>query len=287
MKKFVYISAGLALTLLTIFQVRALRADRTAQVKPPEVAAVRIVAEGRIVAYPGSEVTVGTDVGGTIETLRVDEKDVVEKGDVIAIIRADELRAAMVEAEAGVREADADIRLFQAERARAKNLLEQEVGSRQGWDKADRDVDSAIARRARARAEVERLKALIAKTIIVAPIGGTVIARDVHAGETIDAGASLVTIANLEKTRVEAEVDEYDSSRVALGSVVTLRAEGYDENWKGRIEEIPDSMISRRLKPQDPSKPIDTRVLLVKVALDGKTPLKLGQRVEVEIATRN
>jgi hypothetical protein len=29
---------------------------------------------------------------------------------------------------------------------------------------------------------------------------------------------------------------------------------------------------------------VDTRVLRVKVALDGATPLKLGQRVEVEIA---
>ena len=42
-------------------------------------------------------------------------------------------------------------------------------------------------------------------------------------------------------------------------------------------------MQPRRLKPQDPGRPSDTRVLLVKVALDEKTPLKLGQRVEVEI----
>ena len=49
------------------------------------------------------------------------------------------------------------------------------------------------------------------------------------------------------------------------------------------IEEIPDSVVNRRLKPQDPSKPIDTRVLLVKVAFAEETPLKLGQRVEVKI----
>jgi cold shock CspA family protein len=39
----------------------------------------------------------------------------------------------------------------------------------------------------------------------------------------------------------------------------------------------------RRIKPQDPSKPTDARVLLVKVALEGTTTLKLGQRVEVRI----
>jgi HlyD family secretion protein len=65
---------------------------------------------------------------------------------------------------------------------------------------------------------------------------------------------------------------------------VHLRAEGYEgQQWRGTIEEVPDSVISRRLKPQDPSKPIDTRVLLVKVAMTEPTPLKLGQRVDIEV----
>ena len=62
-----------------------------------------------------------------------------------------------------------------------------------------------------------------------------------------------------------------------------MSAEGFDRAWRGTIEEIPDSVVNRRLKPQDPSKPIDTRVLLVKVAFAEPTPLKLGQRVEVKI----
>jgi hypothetical protein len=62
------------------------------------------------------------------------------------------------------------------------------------------------------------------------------------------------------------------------------RAEGYDgASWRGRVEEIPDAVVGRRLKPQDPGKPEDTRVLLVKIALLEPTPLKLGQRVEIRI----
>ena len=61
-------------------------------------------------------------------------------------------------------------------------------------------------------------------------------------------------------------------------------AEGYDgKAWRGKVEEIPDSVVGRRLKPQDPGKPEDTRVLLVKIALLEPTPLKLGQRVEIRI----
>jgi len=92
--------------------------------------------------------------------------------------------------------------------------------------------------------------------------------------------------ANLDRIRIEAEVDEFDVGRVALGAAVTIWAEGFrGSSWKGRVEEIPDSVVARRVRPQDPGRPSDTRVLLVKVALEDATPLKLGQRVEVNIET--
>ena len=40
-------------------------------------------------------------------------------------------------------------------------------------------------------------------------------------------------------------------------------------------------MTLRRLKPQDPSRPTDTRILAVKVAFAEPTPLKLGTTVEL------
>jgi hypothetical protein len=47
---------------------------------------------------------------------------------------------------------------------------------------------------------------------------------------------------------------------------------------------VPDVVVPRQMRPQDPSRPVDTRVLLVKIKLEKAVPLKLGQRVEVEIA---
>jgi HlyD family secretion protein len=111
-----------------------------------------------------------------------------------------------------------------------------------------------------------------------------VLQRLAEPGESVKEQAPIVSIADLKKIRIEAEVDEFDAGRVALGSEVIVRAEGYDDQeWKGRVEEIPDAVVGRRLKPEDPGRPTDTRVLLVKVALTEPTPLKLGQRVEVEI----
>ncbi|MCU1348054.1 MAG: NolF secretion protein [Acidobacteria bacterium] len=281
---------GIILVAITIFEVRATRIAASPAATRPRPATIQsreIAAEGRVVAYPGAEVTVGSDVAGTIRTLNVEEKDIVRKGQVIAVIKADDARAALAESRARVGEAEADIRLFESERERAQRLWREDVGSKQAADKAERDLDAARARRATANAEVTRLAAVVDKTEIVAPIDGVVISRFTHAGESIAVGAPVVTIADLKRTRVEAEIDEYDAARVDLGAHVGVTAEGYDgRTWSGTVEEIPDSVTSRRLKPQDPSKPIDTRVLLVKVALAEATPLKLGQRVEVRVAAK-
>jgi HlyD family secretion protein len=244
----------------------------------------RVAAEGRVVAYPGAEVVVGTDLAGTLVILRVQEKAHVRRGELLAELRSNDYRAALAEARARVVEADAEIRLAEADVERVRSLFEKEVGSRQALDKAERDVQTARARRATASSTADRLDAVLAKTRILSPIDGVVIARHAQTGETLEAGQKIVTVADLSKTRVEAELDEFDAGRVRLGQDVRVTAEGYDDlSWRGRVEEIPDSVVGRRLKPQDPGKPEDTRVLLVKVALLEPTPLKLGQRVEIRI----
>jgi hypothetical protein len=64
-----------------------------------------------------------------------------------------------------------------------------------------------------------RLEAEIAKRRIVAPIDGVVLVRHVDCrGESIEARAGIVTIADLAQVRIEAEVDEFDSGRLVAGS---------------------------------------------------------------------
>ena len=283
MTRILYPALGILLLVATVAQLSATRARPVAAQPMTASAPPSVVAEGRVVAYPGSEVTVGTDVAGTIERLDVEEKQHVRRGQILAVIRARDTRAALSVARARVGEAQADIRLFEIEVERAQNLWREDVGSKQAWEKSGRDLDAARARLASARAEVERLAALVEKTVITSPIDGVVIACSVHAGESVSVGDPIATVADLARTRVEAEVDEFDTARVSAGAAVTVTAEGYDRGWRGTIEEVPDTVVNRRLKPQDPSKPIDTRVLLVKVALVETTPLKLGQRVEVRI----
>jgi len=250
---------------------------------PAKPALIR--AEGRVVTYPGAEVTVSSELPGTLTRYRCTEKSAVRKGEVIAELRADDTRAAIAEARARVAETEADIHLAELEVRRANDLWARHFLSRQSVDRAQQSLETAQARRENAQATVRRLQAGLEKTVVTAPIAGTVTARLANAGETVDAGKALCTIANLDRLRIEAEVDEFDAGRIRQDAEVMITAEGHaGAIWRGRVEEIPDTVTTRRLKPQDPSRPSDVRILPVKVTLPAATPLKLSQRVEVSIA---
>jgi RND family efflux transporter MFP subunit len=244
-----------------------------------------VVAEGRVVAYPGAEVRVGAERPGRLVRVLVEEGSLVREGQLLAEIDSDELRAALAEARARVAEADAEARLAGANLARRQRLAEERILAADDLDHANRDVETAAARVETARATVARYEALLAKSRITAPIAGTVVARRVDAGQMVDTGDHAFTVADLARLRVEGEAHEADAGAVTLGADVAITADGYPgRSWRGRVEEIPDSVTLRRLKPQDPSRPTDARVLAVKVAFAERTPLRLGTTVDLRIA---
>ena len=65
--------------------------------------------------YPGAEVVIAAELAGKIISLPVREKSVVRKGDSIAELNSDELRASRDEAAARIDEAEAEIRFFDRE----------------------------------------------------------------------------------------------------------------------------------------------------------------------------
>ena len=93
-----------------------------------------------------------------------------------------------------------------------------------------------------------------------------------------------MTIVDLSRLRVEAEIDEFDIESVTVGAAATVTAEGYPpRRFRAEVEEIADAVVPRRLRPEDPGRSGDTRVLPVKIAFREPCTLKLGQRVEIAI----
>ncbi len=259
--------------------------------KPPAPSAVAsptspvagIRCEGRVAAHPGADVVLAAEVGGRVMTLDVKELDRVRAGQVIARLDDREQVAALAAARARVVELQADARFAELEQVRMKRLVKEGAVGQRTFDEADSRLNLAVARKDAAAAQVTQLEAALSKLTVRAPFAGTVVERMAHPGELQTPAAHLVRVVDLDRLRVEAEVDEYDLGRLAVGAPVTIEAEGLAERWEGRVEEVPRAVAQRRLKSLDPSRPTDIRVALVKVSLPAGAPLKLGQRVELVI----
>jgi RND family efflux transporter MFP subunit len=283
----VMVTAIVGVGLLAATVLQALSAGGAKAAPAPRAAAVKpsgIAAEGRVVTYPGADVVVGTERAGRLVSVRFEEGRAVRKGELLAELESDELRASLAEARARISEAEAEIRLAVANLGRREQLVSQQILAANDLDQARRDIEIARARRETAAAEADRYLAQLRKSRMLAPISGTVVARHADAGETLEANKPVVTIADLSRLRVEAEADEADAGALAVGASVAVTSEGYaGRSFQGTVEEIADSVTLRKLKPQDPSRPTDTRILSVKVAFAEKTPLKLGTTVELRI----
>ena len=215
--------------------------------------------------------------------MRVAQGDVVARGAVLAELDDREERAALAEARAQVAAAQADLAFVDARYVRVDGLARRGTTAAEALDAVTRDRAAARARLDAATAAVDRLTAMLAKRRITAPIAGRVIDRAVDRGQTIPPGTRLLTIADLARRQVEAEVDESDIARVHVGARVTMSAEGFDSTWVGHVTSIPDLVVPRRLRPEDPARLTDTRVLLVKIDVPPEAPFKLGQRVDLRI----
>ena len=60
-----------------------------------------VIADGRLVAYPGAEVVIATELAGKIIRLPVQELSVVHRGDLLVELQSDDLRESRDEAQVG------------------------------------------------------------------------------------------------------------------------------------------------------------------------------------------
>jgi ABC exporter DevB family membrane fusion protein len=142
----------------------------------------------------------------------------------------------------------------------------------------------------RAEAAKQYLERLLEKTVVTAPISGTVIHKNLHDGEVVytENPLAVVVIADTTKIRISAEVDESDSGRIHVGDPVDIRSDAYPELiLTGEIQEIADYVGLRQILPNNPAKNLDVKVVQVRISLPPGTPLKLGMTVDVRIKPKS
>ncbi len=197
------------------------RAVRVAAVttRPLEVA---ISASGRLV--PREEAAVGSELAGyRVAQVFAEEGDVVRRGAVLARLDPALLDAEIARARAEVARADATAARARLEAERVRGLDGSGVLSQEAIDQrriAQRESDAGLAA---ARAQLQDLTTRRARLTLRAPVGGTIIARNVAPGGISGAGTDpLFRIARDSLIELAAEVTEADLARIAPGAPVQV-----------------------------------------------------------------
>jgi macrolide-specific efflux system membrane fusion protein len=93
------------------------------------------------------------------------------------------------------------------------------------------------AARAKGAAEVKRWEELYRPTPIMAPINGTIILRNVEAGQTFSNADSVFSMSN--RLTIKAQVDETDLAQIKKGQATTVVLDAYPkEKIAGKVEKL-------------------------------------------------
>ena len=236
-----------------------------------------VVATGRVVTV--SRAQVGSEITGVVLKRLVQEGDRVVPGDLLLVLRSDELTAQVRQAEAALNElvsstrpqaqvdlANAQLQLAQASReVKRRRILakdsvipiEEMEQSEKAENLARNNFESARLRAlalAPGKAEEmvlrERLVALqaqLAKTQVRSEVTGTVLTRDAEPGDLVQPGRTLFTIALDGNTEIRMPLDERNLSRLALQQNATVIADAYpDKAFPARINFIAPSIDPQR-----------------------------------------
>jgi HlyD family secretion protein len=122
----------------------------------------------------------------------------------------------------------------------AEAQLEQ---SRTRLKSAQANVEQAKAQVQQRRAAAEMAKVDLAHTTILAPIDGTVIARNVDVGQTVAASLQAPTLfiiaQDLTKMLVYAKTDEADVGKIKVGATANFRVDSYPrDTFAGKVNQV-------------------------------------------------
>lgn len=248
--------AGTTLTAVVLYAKRAPDAPIVTAEPVTRGAIVRTIsATGTL--EPRTTVEVGTQVSGTIQALAADFNAIVRKGQVLARLDPSLYQSAIEQARANLVRAEADedrlkvtLADSQVKRDRARELAARQLIAATELDNAEvtvksaeAQVRSAAAQVAQAQAGLRQAEVNLSKTVIVSPIDGIVIARNVDVGQTVAASLQAPTLfvlaAGLEEMQLNASVDESDLGAIEQGQEVTFTVDAYPtDRFSGRVEQV-------------------------------------------------
>ncbi|MDB9813971.1 efflux RND transporter periplasmic adaptor subunit [Gammaproteobacteria bacterium] len=233
-----------------------------------------------------SSIEIKSKASGQVLFLGAEVGDYVEEGIVLA--RIDQRTPTNTLAQANADLEVAKVRLSNAQNQfdRSKRLHDEGNISDKSFEDAQEAFSSARAQLVRAEVFLENARIALDDTSVRSPIAGTVISRLAEVGQVITSptsavggGTLLMEMADLNKVRVRALIDEIDIGKISLGQEVTLKVSAYrDKRFTGVVSKI------------EPMSKIDQNVTTFPVLIDIENKdnlLLIGMNTDVEIEILN
>jgi HlyD family secretion protein len=236
------------------------RAERDGPVQKISVQRGAQVAQGAALVELDSSEARGqlTAAQARVSQARAD-LEVIEKGgrstDLSAI--AGDLEREKLELAVAQKEYDSLVRLqskqaatgYEVAQAKDKvDRVQQQIRSleqRRGALVVPQDKSAAEARLRDAESAVALAEDRVRKSVIRAPLAGTIYQFDLKPGAYLSAGDLVASIGQLDKVRVKVFVDEPDLGRVARGKPVIITWDAMPgRQWKGAVDKTPTQIVA-------------------------------------------
>jgi membrane fusion protein, multidrug efflux system len=193
------------------------------QVLKHETLEDRLVLTGTVRCW--EDVTVSSETTGKAEWKGIEEGQEVKAGEVLYRINTESVQARYDQAEA-------QGKLAKQEYERAKRLVERGVATAQ-------DLDSAVANRDVADANLRLLRIQLDQSVVKAPFDGVVDAVLKDQDEFVDTGMALARLVQVDRVKICVGIPERDVIHFAKADAVRVTLDAFPgREFEGRIHRI-------------------------------------------------
>jgi RND family efflux transporter MFP subunit len=264
-KRPIIIGGGVALVMLAailywtgVFSpVQSVEATTVSQTYPSQSFTL-LNASGYVVAQ--RKAAVSSKITSRLMELSVEEGSRVKKGDIIAKLEGDDVKAVRDQAQANLSVSRYSLAQVRAELEdakssfeREKELLNQEYTTKASFDAAEARYRKAVAGVSgaesavkAAEAALEAAKVGVEYTLVRAPFDAVVLTKNADIGDIVtplgaaaNAKAAVVTIADMNSLQVEADVSESNLEQVKAGQPCEIQLDALPEKrFRGEVHMV-------------------------------------------------
>ncbi|MGD8520139.1 MAG: efflux RND transporter periplasmic adaptor subunit [Desulfobacterales bacterium] len=227
--------------------VEVVRAIKTITVE--EQAAEKIRKFSGLVAAVDSS-GLSFEVGGQVDSVKVDIGDRVKKGQVLAVLDPEPYQLEVNAIGAELVKARDNVTKTKAEYDRQKRIFEQGAGAKRHVEVAEYQYKSAGSAVKFQNARLDLAKRNLRKTKLFSPYDGIIAWRAVQPNEEVKAGQKILEINAKGKMEVELAIPETSVDRIHIDDQVTITFPTLpEESTKGRISYIGGAAVKANAFP--------------------------------------